>query len=60
MNSIVESEAIYLECLSVSLQYMKAMKVKVMRLAKMMILYKIMMSLLSMVILQVKKMTQLQ
>ena len=29
LNSIVESEAIYLECLSVSLQYMKAMKVKV-------------------------------
>ena len=28
LNSIVESEAIYLECLSVSLQYMKAMKVK--------------------------------
>ena len=27
LNSIVESEAIYLECLSVSLQYMKAMKV---------------------------------
>merc|ERR550532_3694463 len=28
LNSIVESEAIYLECLSVSLQYMKAMKPK--------------------------------
>ena len=27
LNSITESEAIYLECLSVSLQYMKAMKV---------------------------------
>merc|ERR1719410_196958 len=27
LNSIAESEAIYLECLSVSLQYMKAMKV---------------------------------
>jgi len=27
LNSIVDSEAIYLECLSVSLQYMKAMKV---------------------------------
>ena len=27
LNSIVESEAIYLECLSVSLQYMKAMRV---------------------------------
>ena len=31
LNSIVESEAIYLECLSVSLQYMKAMKVKFMK-----------------------------
>ena len=28
LNSIVESEAIYLECLSVCLQYMKAMKVR--------------------------------
>ena len=27
LNSIADSEAIYLECLSVSLQYMKAMKV---------------------------------
>ena len=42
LNSIVESEAIYLECLSVSLQYMKAMKVKVMRLSMMMILQRIM------------------
>ena len=28
LTSIVESEAVYLECLSVSLQYMKAMKVR--------------------------------
>ena len=56
LNSIVESEAIYLECLSVSLQYMKAMKVKVIELAMMMILQRMM--IFKGKILQMLKMTQ--